>query len=73
MPWIGGLILVLQVIIVIAVPDPNWAALVFGFAIALYLLYCGFLFDEIFDGFIGKTNAFSTSSRLISASMVSTS
>lgn len=48
MPWVGGLLIALQVLYIITVPDRNPAIPAFGFLIGIYLLYCGFAIRRYF-------------------------
>ena len=41
MPWVGALVVIVQVAYIILVPDRNLAFSIIGFLIGFYLLYCG--------------------------------
>jgi YcxB-like protein len=41
MPWIGALVLIIQIAYIILVPERNLALSVIGFLIGFYLIYCG--------------------------------
>lgn len=41
MPWLGGLLIALQVLVLIIGADVNKAVVAFGFLLGAYFLYCG--------------------------------
>lgn len=48
MPWVGACVLAVEIIYVIVVPRRDPAFAVFGFAIGIYLVYCGFALRRYF-------------------------
>jgi hypothetical protein len=48
MPWIGGILLLIQIVYIVSVPDANRAAVGFGSAISVYFLYCSFALRRYF-------------------------
>jgi hypothetical protein len=48
MPWIGALLLIMQLVYLVEVPDRDPALTVIGFIIGLFLTYCGFALRRYF-------------------------
>jgi hypothetical protein len=48
LPWVGAIILLMQVAHLIVVPNRNPAVLGFGFLVGFYFLYCGFALRRYF-------------------------
>jgi hypothetical protein len=48
LPWLGGLLLVTQLVYLVTGTDRNPTLLAFGFSVGAYLLYCGFALRRYF-------------------------
>lgn len=58
MPWIGGFVLLMQVLYLIVVPHRDVGFTVIGFLVGLYLLYCGFALRRYFRRLYQKDQRF---------------
>ena len=58
MPWIGGFVLLMQVIYLIVVPRRDIGLVVIGFLVGFYLLYCGFALRRYFRRLYQKDQRF---------------
>jgi hypothetical protein len=58
LPWIGGLVLLMQVFYLIVVPHRDLGFIVIGFLVGFYLLYCGFALRRYFRRLYQKDQRF---------------
>jgi YcxB-like protein len=58
LPWIGGSLLLMQVLYLIVVPHRDIGLTVIGFVVAFYLLYCGLALPRYFRRLYQKDHRF---------------
>jgi hypothetical protein len=58
LPWLGGIVVLEQVLYLVFIPQPNVPLVIVGFMIGLYLLYCGLALRRYFRRLYQKDHRF---------------